>query len=115
MSTLTFFVQPQAAEGGTGWHAVPEHRAKRWQVMAEQHKVVQGKRIRITHRYGVHASKKAAYEELHKRQRLDSSTLSRLATAARQLGARWPAAPGRKIIAQSLTTEQYLQQRHKDK
>jgi hypothetical protein len=107
MSTFTLFVDPQRPSSAGGWISCPEHRAKRWLVCSERQTRINGKPARIVTQLAKHPTKRAAYEDLHRRQLADMRSKH---SPKPRLGARWPASPDRKVIAQSLPEHQYLAQ-----
>lgn len=102
-SSFTLFVDPQRPSSAGGWISCPEHRAKRWLVCSERQTRVNGKPARVVTQLAKHPTKRAAYEDLHRRQLADLASRN-----SPRLGGRWPPTPDRKVIASSLTEHQYL-------
>lgn len=104
--SFTLFVQPQRQAPNGSWISCPEHRAKRWVVCSERTQVRNGKSYRIVTQHAKFPTKKAAYEDLLRRQRLDSASRFSPKPA---LGARWPKpANARPPLTVSLSEHQYL-------
>lgn len=100
--SFTLFVQPQHQAPNGSWINCPEHRAKRW-VVCSQRRI--GKHTVVT-QLAKWPTKRAAYEDLMRRQRAD--TASRFSPKP-TLGARWPrGASAKPPLAVSLSEHQYL-------
>lgn len=107
---FTLFVQPQRQQGNGAWTACAEHQAKRWAVLSERttgHKVA-GRPVKQVVQHAKFATKREAYEDLHRRERADSA--SRFAPKPASIGGRMPGKPAgaKPPLASSLSLDQYL-------
>lgn len=108
--STTYTIVPQRANG-RGFEQCEPHRAQRFAVVEVRTYRKGRKRWQVTRTiHPVHASLRAAQEACAS---LTSSTLKRPKAHLPSLGARFPRSADAKILARSLTKEQYLADRRR--